>query len=110
MQSNEMSALIKALAKAFPAYEARIRLAGKAAVASKAQVAGEPLQAWTDIVHCAQQEGPLNVLLEAAIFEQPENKEIAVFRQVDGTSDIRRQSKGHLWVGLALLAGGAGKR
>jgi hypothetical protein len=107
LQPHEMSALVKALAKAFPAYESRMRLAGKAAVASKAQVAGEALEAWRDIVHCAQQEGRLNVLVEAALFEQPENKEIAPFRQVDGTTAIRLQSKGHLWVGLALLAGGA---
>lgn len=108
LHSNDLSALAKALAKAFPAYDARMRLAGMAEVASQAQIAGDALEAWRDIVHCAHQKKSLSVLVEAALREQPNNGAILRFREVSEPEEAsgHQQSLGHLWVGMVLLIAG----
>jgi len=105
LHSTELSKLAKALAKAFPDYKERMRLEAKAEVVAKAQVTGDSLEAWRDIVHCSQQAGHLQVLIDAALLEQPNNPDLKRFQLVDETSPDRF-SAGHLWVAGALLIGG----
>jgi hypothetical protein len=105
MHSNHLAKLAKVLARAFPEYDLRLGLASKAEVVAKAQVAGDALEAWRDIVHCSQSEGTLDVLIEAALFEQPENGDLKRFRRIS-EGESPRQNFGHLWVALALFAAG----
>jgi len=103
LHSTELSKLARALAKAFPDYQERMRLAAKAEVVAKAQVTGDALEAWRDIVHCAQQAGHLQVLIDAALLEQPQNPELKRF-QLEDEGKRREISAGHLWVAGAILA------
>jgi len=107
LHSNDLSKLAKVLARCFPEYEMRMRLASKAEVAAKAQVAGQALEAWRDIVHCAQAAGNLDVLIEAALLEQPGNADLKRYRVLPGEGK-KKDSFGHLWVVLALLLAGLG--
>jgi len=103
--SSDLNKLAKVLARSFPEYELRMRLASKAEVAAKAQIAGEALEAWRDIVHCAQAAGSLSVLVEAALLEQPGNADLKRYR-VEPGGQPTSGSLGHLWVALALLLAG----
>jgi hypothetical protein len=108
LHSNDLSALAKSLAKAFPAYDVRMRLAEKAEVASEAQIAGDAVEAWRDIVHCAHTKGSLNVLVASALHEQPNNGALLRFKEESEPekTSSRAESLGHLWVGMVLLIAG----
>ena len=108
LHSNDLSALAKALAKAFPAYDVRMRLAEKAEVAAEAQIAGDAVEAWRDIVHCAHAKGSLKVLVASALHEQPNNGALLRFKEESEPekTNSRAESLGHLWVGMVLLLAG----
>lgn len=105
LHSSEIARLAKVLARLFPEFDQRQRLASKAEVGSQAQLAGEVVEAWRDIVHCAQVEGTLEVLLKAALSERPQDRELR--RIVDSLHGERKAGTSrYLVVAIALLVAG----
>jgi hypothetical protein len=62
LTERDIAELGRFYALRFPAYEDRIRLATALGVASEAQLAGDPLTAWTDVVRLCAQRGRLDEL------------------------------------------------
>ena len=105
MHSTDIDRIAKLLAKQLPDFEQRQRLASKAQVASTAQIAGDVLEAWRDIVHCAQTAGHLEVLLESALVEKPGDREIE--RVLQGLRGVPvPQTSRYVRVAAAILIGG----
>ena len=106
MHSTDIDRIAKLLAKHLPDFEQRQRLASKAEVASTAQIAGDVLEAWRDIVHCAQSAGHLEILLESALVEKPGEREIE--RVLQGLRGVPApQTSRYVGVAVAILLGGA---
>ena len=70
LHSSELARIAKVLARLFPDFDQRQRFASKAEVGAQAQIAGEVVEAWRDIVHCAHVAGTLQVLMKAAVAEK----------------------------------------
>ena len=106
MHSTDIDRIAKLLAKHLPDFEQRQRLASKAEVASTAQIAGDVLEAWRDIVHCAQSAGHLEILLESALVEKPGEREIE--RVLQGLRGVPApKTSRYVGVAVAILLGGA---
>jgi len=76
ISSQLLERYAKSFAVAFPEYSDRQRMAMIAEVSGTAQVAGEALDAWRDILHCAHASGTLLQLVEAANSLKPNNRAI----------------------------------
>ena len=102
VHSSDLARIAKILARLFPEFDQRQRFASKAEVGAQAQIAGEVVEAWRDIVHCAQVHGTLMVLLQAAVAERPQEKELRrLLESFDG--EPRREFGRYIWVAGALL-------
>ena len=105
LHSKEIARIAKVLARFFPDFDQRQSLASKAEVAAQAQIAGEVVEAWRDIVHCAQVEGTLDVLLRAAVSERPNERDLRkLLEALEG--EVKSETPRYLLVAVGLLAAG----
>ena len=105
LHSSELARIAKVLARLFPDFDQRQRFASKAEVGAQAQIAGEVVEAWRDIVHCAHVEGTLHVLMKAAVAERPQEKELRrLLESMDGEPP-RGLGRYVLVAGVLLLFG-----
>ena len=105
LHSKEIDRIARVLARHLFEFDQRQRLASKAEVAAQAQIAGEVVEAWRDIVHCSQVNGTLEVLLRAALAERPQERELRkLVELLDGEPEAPLAR--YLWVAGSLVVAG----
>jgi hypothetical protein len=102
---REINDLAAFFAKRFPSYEQRAALSEAAGLAGDAQLTGDALTVWTDVVRVAVERKRLNDLVERAMQQRPDDDNLREMAAVITSGRRWRSKRWGLVVGGLVLAG-----
>ena len=103
---REIADLAAFFAKRFPSYEQRAALCEAAGLAGDAQLTGDALTVWTDVVRVAVERKRLNDLVERAMQQRPDDENLREMAAVVSSGRRWRSRRWGLLIGVPLVGAG----